>query len=142
MLANVIQSPLRDGVQSWVGNRKTDTKDSKPDMIIETNKVGKIVVMKLIGRMDADTNKKFEEAVAKGIEEGSFHLVVDTSELKYLNSAGLGSFLRNAKRLQEHGGVLLLSGLHGLVKEVFEMTRLISVFPVFDSVEAACQSIS
>jgi len=111
-------------------------------MIIETSPPGKPVVMKLIGRMDADINKKFEEACAKCIQEGSYFVVVDVSELKYVNSAGLGSFLRNAKRLQEKGGALLLCGLNGLVKEVFEMTRLISVFPVFDSVAAASQSIA
>ncbi len=111
-------------------------------MIIESNTVGKTVVMKLIGRMDADTNKKFEEACAKCVKEGSVYLVVDVSELKYVNSAGLGSFLRNAKRLNEKGGALLLCGLNGLVKEIFEMTRLISVFPVFDSITAACQSIA
>ena len=111
-------------------------------MIIETNPEGKALVMKIVGRMDADSNKKFDEACAHCFEQGSVHLVVDVSELKYINSAGLGSFLRNAKRAQEKGGALLLCGLHGLVKEVFEMTRLISVFAVFDSVAAACQSIS
>lgn len=117
-------------------------KDLKLNMTIESTKVGKIVVVKLIGRMDADTNKEFEAAVAQLVQEGSIFLVVDVTELLYINSAGLGSFLRNAKRAQEKGGALLLCGLKGLVKEVFEMTRLISVFPVFDSTDAACQSIT
>ncbi|HEV2349979.1 MAG TPA: STAS domain-containing protein [Terriglobia bacterium] len=111
-------------------------------MTIESTKTGKVVVVKLIGRMDADTNKEFEAAVQQLVQEGSIYLVVDVNELLYINSAGLGSFLRNAKRAQEKGGALLLCNLKGLVKEVFEMTRLISVFPVFESADAACQSIS
>ncbi len=111
-------------------------------MIIESNKVGKAVVMKLSGRMDADSNKEFDAACERLVQDGSVYLIIDLAELVYINSAGLGSFLRNAKRAQEKGGALLLSGMKGLVKEVFEMTRLISVFPVFDSPEAACQSIS
>jgi anti-anti-sigma factor len=111
-------------------------------MTIESTKVGKVVIVKLIGRMDADTNKEFEAAVAQLVQEGSIYLVVDANELLYINSAGLGSFLRNAKRAQEKGGALLICGLKGLVREVFEMTRLISVFPVFDSTDAACQSLA
>lgn len=111
-------------------------------MTIESTKVGKVVVVRLIGRMDADTNKEFEAYVERLVQEGSIFLVVDLGELLYVNSAGLGSFLRNAKRAQEKGGALLLCGIKGLVKEVFEMTRLISVFPVFESSDAACQSIS
>jgi anti-anti-sigma factor len=111
-------------------------------MNIESSHVGKAVVVKLIGRMDADSNKEFEAACQRLVQDGSVFLVVDLAELKYINSAGLGSFLRNARRAQDKGGVLLLCGLNGVVKEVFEITRLISVFTVFDSSEAACQSLA
>src|SRR5579863_8182617 len=117
-------------------------KDLNSNMTIESTKIGKVVVVKLIGRMDADTNKEFEAACERLVQEGSIYLVIDLAELLYVNSAGLGSFLRNAKRAQEKGGALLLCGIKGLVKEVFEMTRLITVFPVFDSTDAACQSIA
>ena len=117
-------------------------KDLNSNMTIESTKIGKVVVVKLIGRMDADTNKEFEAACERLVQEGSIYLVIDLAELLYVHSAGLGSFLRNAKRAQEKGGALLLCGIKGLVKEVFEMTRLITVFPVFDSTDAACQSIA
>jgi len=111
-------------------------------MNIESTKVGKVVVLKLTGRMDADSNKEFETACERLVQDGSVFLVVDLEELMYINSAGLGSFLRNARRAQDQGGALLLCGLKGLVKEVFEMTRLITVFSVFDSADAACQSVA
>jgi anti-anti-sigma factor len=142
MGADIAARLTQVGVQSLPGNKKPDTKDLNSKMTIESTKIDKVVVVKLIGRMDADTNKEFEATVAKLVEEGSIYVVVDLNELLYINSAGLGSFLRNAKRAQEKGGALLLSGIKGLVKEVFEMTRLISVFPVFDSTDAARQSIS
>ena len=110
-------------------------------MKIESTKVDNAVILKISGRMDAESNKEFDAACERWMQDGALHLVVDLADLQYINSAGLGSILRNAKRMQEKGGSLLLCGLKGLVKEVFELTRLITVFQVFESTEAACQSI-
>jgi anti-anti-sigma factor len=111
-------------------------------MTIESTKVGKAVVMKLIGRMDADTCKQFIAAWDRSMEEGSTFLIADLSGLTYINSAGIGSFLRNGKLAQEKNGALLLCGVKGLVKEIFDLTKLTSVYRVFDSTDAACQSIA
>jgi anti-anti-sigma factor len=110
-------------------------------MTVESTKVGKAVVLKLIGRMDADTCKQFDAAWDRQLEEGVKFLVVDLSELDYINSAGIGSFLRNGKLAAEKGGGLRISGIKGMVKEIFTMTQLITVFPLFDSPEAACKNI-
>jgi anti-anti-sigma factor len=111
-------------------------------MTIETTTVGKAAVVKLIGRMDAETCRQFEAAWDRLMGAGSINLVVDLSELTYLNSAGIGSFLRNGKLAQSKGGALLIVGLKGLVKEIFELTQLHRVYPIFDSTEAALKSIA
>ena len=57
---------------------------------------------------------------------------------------GLRSFLIIAKKLQSGGGKMVLCGLNGMVKEVFDMTHLtplFPVFPVFDSMAAAVASL-
>ncbi|HEV2349981.1 MAG TPA: STAS domain-containing protein [Terriglobia bacterium] len=111
-------------------------------MTIEATKIGKAVVLKLIGRMDADTSKQFEAAWDKSLQDGSKFLIVDVSDLTYINSAGVGSFVRNGKLALEKQGALLVCGLKGFVMEIFQLTQLTKVFPVFDSTEAAIKSIS
>jgi anti-anti-sigma regulatory factor len=54
---------------------------------------------------------------------------------------GLSKFLAVAKALQPKSGSLSLCHLEGVPRQVFEMTRLIQLFPVFDSVEAAVASL-
>jgi anti-anti-sigma factor len=54
---------------------------------------------------------------------------------------GLRSFLSFAKILQKSGGKMALCGMKGLVKEVFDLTHLTPLFPMFDSVEAAIESM-
>ena len=108
-------------------------------MTIESISVGKAVVVKVAGRIDAETTDQFEAACKRLIQDGATHVVVDLAELQYISSAGLGSILRFAKELQGKGGVVVISGLKGLVKQVFELTGVTDLFRVYETAEAACQ---
>jgi anti-anti-sigma factor len=50
---------------------------------------------------------------------------------------GLRCFVSVAKKLKSGGGELRVCRLTGLVRQVFEITRLNEVFPMYDSVESA-----
>src|SRR4051794_7890486 len=52
-------------------------------------------------------------------------VVVDLSKLTYLSSVGYGPLITLRSRVRESGGRLILCGLSGVVKEVFEATRLL-----------------
>jgi anti-sigma B factor antagonist len=110
-------------------------------MTIEATSTAKAVILKVTGRMDAESHKEFERACEHWIQQGATHLIVDLEALDYISSAGIGSIVRAGKGLQKKNGAVLLCGVKGLVKEVLEITRLISVFQVFDSAEDAIASI-
>lgn len=95
------------------------------------------VVLKVAGRMDAVHATAFEEECKAWVSKGTGTLIVDLSELTYISSLGLRSFVVVGKLQQETGGDFRLCCLTGLVKQVFEITRLNSVFPIHESVEAA-----
>ena len=101
-----------------------------------TRVCGQAVVL-VSGRMDAESAPQFEEECRACIAEGITDLAVDLGELTYVSSMGLRSFLSIAKTLQEKGGALRICRLKGLVKQVFEITRLLEMFRVYESVEAA-----
>jgi anti-anti-sigma factor len=104
---------------------------------IERTQVSDQVVLLVSGRMDAENAPQFEEQCRVCIAEGFVGLVVDLGELRYVSSMGLRSFISVAKTLQEKGGVLRLCRLNGLVKQVFEITGLLPLFSVYQSVDAA-----
>ncbi len=95
------------------------------------------MVFLVSGRMDAENAPQFEEQCRAWIAEGLTGLVVDLGKLTYISSMGLRSFISVAKTLQEKGGALRICRLSGLVKQVFEITGLLGLFPVYESVEAA-----
>lgn len=87
--------------------------------------------------MDAESAPAFEEECDSWISQGINRLVVDVGELVYISSMGLRSFVSIGKKLQDKGGKLGVCLQTGLVKQVFEITRLNSLFPPHDTVEAA-----
>jgi anti-anti-sigma factor len=104
---------------------------------IERTQVLDKVVLLVSGRMDAENAPQFEQKCNASIAEGLTILVVDLGELAYISSMGLRSFVSVAKTLQGKGGALRICRMNGLVKQVFEITGLIRIFPVYESIESA-----
>ena len=110
-------------------------------MHIESTELEKAVLLKVTGRMDAENAHEFEDTCQQWISKGAKHLVADLDGLEYVSSMGLRSFLSVAQKLQSASGSLILCGLHGLPRQVFEMTRLISLFPVFETPRQALATL-
>ena len=106
-------------------------------LTIERRQVSDQVVLLVSGRMDAENTPQFEETCGACIAEGVTSLVVDLGGLAYVSSMGLRSFISIGKTLQAKGGALRICRLNGLVKQVFQITGLIQIFPVYESVESA-----
>jgi anti-anti-sigma factor len=104
---------------------------------VEQRLVAGQVVLLVSGRMDAESAPQFEEKCRACIAEGLTGLVVDLGDLTYVSSMGLRSFISLTKTLQEKEGALRICRLRGLVKQVFEITGLLGMFRVYESVEAA-----
>ncbi|HUK90639.1 MAG TPA: STAS domain-containing protein [Blastocatellia bacterium] len=106
-------------------------------MTIEPIQLDKAVLLKVTGRMDAESAPDFEQACERWITQGVHNLIADLSGLQYVSSMGLRSFLSVAQRLKAQSGSLVLCGLQGLPRQVFEMTKLIGLFPVYQSSDEA-----
>ena len=110
-------------------------------MNIESTELEKAVLLKISGRMDAENAHEFDQACNQWIAKGARHLIADLDGLQYVGSMGLRSFLAVAQKLQSMSGALILCGLHGLPRQVFEITRLTSVFPIYDSAQQAIATL-
>jgi anti-sigma B factor antagonist len=104
---------------------------------IESLPAGERVILKVAGRMDADNAPLFESQCESWISQGIKQLVIDVGNLSYVSSMGLRAFVAIGKRLQDKGGKLRICCQTGLVKQVFEITRLNTIFPPHETVEAA-----
>ena len=77
----------------------------------------------------ADAKEMTEKLVAL-IESGQTRLLIDLSQVEYIDSSGLGMLIRIQKIAVRNGGNVVLKGVQGLVRELFEMTRLTALFNI------------
>jgi anti-anti-sigma factor len=106
-------------------------------MEFTSTKVEQGVTIKATGRMDAVTAPSFEQECLRWMEQGDSKLIVDFTGLEYISSAGLRVILGVGKKLKSQGGSLAFGGMSSMVKEVFDISGFASIFPVYDSLEAA-----
>ncbi len=110
-------------------------------MKLNTRKEKNALVVSVEGRIDAFSAPEFTEELAEWIDEGESCFIIDFSKVDYISSAGLRSILTTAKKLETKKGQLLLADLKHIVKEVFTISGLASLFQIFESVEEALNHV-
>ncbi len=94
-----------------------------------------ITTAHLGGQVDSVVATDLENRVTALLNRGTQNLLLDCSELTYINSAGLRVFLLAAKQLQ-HRGVLAICSLTPAVRLVFEtigFDRILTIYPDRDT---------
>jgi len=91
---------------------------------------GGVVTVALVGNLYVESVAKLREGCLKYIEQGKIHFVFDMHKLEYIDSSGLGVLITVQKRVRSRGGNVAIRGLKGIVRELFELTRLDKVFDI------------
>lgn len=99
-------------------------------MLQELKTEGNQVVVKLGGSMYAIDAANLREAVQDLIKKGHKTFQFDLSGIDYMDSTGLGLFIFLDEELKGKNGKMILHGLTGRVKVLFERTRLYDVFTI------------
>jgi len=108
-------------------------------MECSTSPLGKALVVSVRGRMDATGAPEFERKCEPLLGDGHPCLVLDLSGLEYVSSAGLRSFIAVGKKAKAKGVHLAFSGLTEMVREVFDISGMLGLFPVADTAEEAAR---
>jgi len=96
-----------------------------------------VTILAVSGRLDSQTASRFSDRVRDLLGHGQAHLLIETSQLHYIGSAGLRALLLGAKHAAERGGWLALCSLNAPVKGMVEAAGLTAVFKTYSSREEA-----
>ena len=110
-------------------------------MEITEERRGDVLILRVIGKLDASTSKSLEDKVLALITARQENLVVDLSQLDYISSAGLRVFLLAAKRMEGTKGKMILCSLKEAVREVFDIAGFSSFFTLAASSEEAIKNL-
>ena len=99
-------------------------------MIQEITVTDNHVVVNLSGSIYVEEAAQIRESLIGYIEKGHKTFVVDLGNVDYIDSSGLGTLEAIQKRALQNGGSVIIKNLKGLVKDLFELTRLTKVFEI------------
>jgi stage II sporulation protein AA (anti-sigma F factor antagonist) len=111
-------------------------------MGIEIWRQGSWLVGELTGDLDIASvpvvRVRLERSLAKQEVDG---LILDLSGVNFLDSSGLGFILGRYHQLAEDGGKMIITGIQGQVKRVFELSGLTELILRKESLLEALQAI-
>ena len=91
-------------------------------------------------RATVEFSGTLKDDLLKEIEQGNNKVIIDLSEVEFVDSSFLGTLVAGLKRTTIKNGDLKIVNLQESVRDMFELTRLYKIFEIFDSVEDALNS--
>ncbi len=99
------------------------------------------VVIKLKGNiMGGPDGAKLHDTLHELKEKNKKNVVIDLSRVKFMNSSGLGMLISGMTTMRNAGGDLRLANAADRIQSLLIITKLITVFKHFDTVEKATAS--
>lgn len=97
-------------------------------------------VVEVNGELTVSNRQTFKDVLLERLGDGDRRFVVDFRETSYIDSSGLGVLVSVSKKVREKGGEVRLAGLNDDLHALFELTRLDTLFQIYDDREAALAS--
>ena len=108
----------------------TETKTRKLD--------SEITVYEISGRLNLGNSLlTIESGIKKLIDQGTRKLIVDLTEVNYIDSSGIGMLVTCAGHMEHSNGRMRVAGASGTVSKAFSIVHMERIMPLHDSIEEA-----
>ena len=108
---------------------------------LSDHKRDEVRVVSLDGKLEVLSSKTLLERLNTLIDGGERRVLLECSRLEYISSSGLRVVLMAAQRLEQLGGKLVLAGLSGPIRRIFNVAGFTSILTICDSLEAALEAV-
>lgn len=89
------------------------------------------VLVRLAGELDEHTAAQFREAVERELDDsGSSNLLLDLSDVTFIDSSGLGALLGRYKRVSQAEGRMAIIAASPQVRRILELSGLLKIIPL------------
>ncbi|MFB2835561.1 STAS domain-containing protein [Floridanema evergladense] len=97
-------------------------------------------LFRLTGLLDAFSEPNFRKAIANCIEEGPKNIILDLSQIDFVDSSGLGALVQIAKQAQNNKGSLQIVS-NPRVTQTVKLVRLQEFLSLQPTLEAALENL-
>ena len=106
-------------------------------MELKIRKNGDVYIIDVTGEMDLYNSYKLKELVMKMLEKNVKNFVINLEQVDYIDSSGIGALIYICSTIKKMNLNLAIANIHGSVKKVIELTKLMDYFPIANSIEEA-----
>ncbi len=100
-----------------------------------------ITILELAGRVTlGEASQQLRTKLKDVLREGKSRLVLDLANVGYIDSAGLGTLVAGYTSAYNQGAIMKLANLTKKFHEQLNITKLVTVFDVYDTVDDAIKS--
>jgi len=104
--------------------------------------IGTVQVLVLNGKLTIGEGEfALRSAVHQALNSGAQRIVLDLRGVTAIDASGVGELVSAHTTVTNRGGRVVLANLPTRINEVMVITQLITVFDVYDSVDAAVRAL-
>ena len=108
---------------------------------LTSRQVGDVTVIDASGRITlGEGASAFRDTIRDLINKGSKKILLNLADVTYIDSSGIGELVSGFTTVTNSGGHLKLVGLSKRVKDLLQITKLYTVFDVYDDESEAIRS--
>lgn len=112
-------------------------------MTTSTRQVNGVTVVDITGRIElGHESAAVRDVVCDLLSKGQKQILLNLSDVRYIDSAGLGTLVSAFTRVRKQGGELKLLNLTQKVSELMQITRLYTVFDILNDEAAGVKSFT
>jgi anti-sigma B factor antagonist len=110
---------------------------------VTTRQVGDVSVVDVVGRITlGEGGSILRETIRDLVSKGKKKVLLNLGEVSYIDSSGIGELVSAFTTVTNQGGVMKLLSLTKRVQGLLQITKLYTVFEVFDSETSAMHSFA
>jgi len=110
---------------------------------LSPRQVGDVIVVDVTGRITlGEGSSNLRDGLRELVAKGSKKIVLNLADVTYIDSSGIGELVSGFTSVANAGGTLKLLNLTKRVKDLLQITKLYTVFDVYDEETSAVRSFA
>jgi anti-sigma B factor antagonist len=111
------------------------------ELNIRERQAGDVTILDLEGKITiGEGSVSLRSAIRRLIEEGKKKILLNLAGVGYVDSSGIGELVSSYTTINREGGQLKLLKLTQKIKDLLTITKLLTVFDVYDDEAQALNS--
>jgi len=111
-------------------------------MVLNARRLDDVVILDLSGRITmGEGTLILRERIQRLLEAGDRKFLLNLADVDYIDSSGLGELVSSFTTVRNQGGLLKLLNLTKRVQDLLQITKLLTVFEVFNNEAEALKTM-